>query len=223
MAGFMFESSLGIVTYTIDVDLSTTGQGPGWTAILRACPASVPENTPVSSTRVSGQQISDALNKTSEIQAGQRVRVGQSARQRQYPGTYLDQVVYRHVPRIRCLSALGRQSQAIQLGEISGALKLEDADSNAAINSNTGLITECARSFWTPLLTATDTYWTFNPQGGAFRRADPPQISIRIPNADGNVVEKGAQATCCGACPRPRHAHLKTCSPTFASCTGVTG
>ena len=35
-ARFMRRSSLGIITYTVDVDKIATGQGPGWTALLKS-------------------------------------------------------------------------------------------------------------------------------------------------------------------------------------------
>jgi type IV pilus assembly protein PilY1 len=110
------------------------------------------------------------------------------------------------------------------LGLISGALKLEDADSKAAINSNTGFITECARSFWTP--TSANGLWAFKPQGGCI----PPSGSasdlyLNSDFPDGNVVEKGAQGymlrSLCpsgSGCTTTRT--VKTCSP-IGSCTGL--
>ncbi len=227
-ARFMFESSLGIVTYTIDVDPATTGQGPGWTAILKSMSSvSSGKYAAVSSSTGSGQQISDALNKDlSEIQAVNSVFASVSLPVSvNAQGTYLDQVyIGMFRPDSAAFPRWAGNLKQYKLGEISGALKLEDADSNAAINSNTGFITECARSFWTPLLTATDTYWTFNPQGGCI----PPSGSaanlyMNSNTPDGNVVEKGAQAYVLRGVPTAAPTRiLKTCSPTFASCTTLT-
>jgi len=228
-ARFMFESSLGIVTYTIDVDLSTTGQGPGWTAILKSMSSvSSGKYAAVSSSTGSGQQISDALNKDlSEIQAVNSVFASVSLPVSvNTQGTYLDQVyIGMFRPDSAAFPRWAGNLKQYKLGEISGALKLEDADSNAAINSNTGFITECARSFWTPLLTATDTYWTFNPQGGCIPPSGSATDLYQNSNTpDGNVVEKGAQAYVLRGVPTAAPTRiLKTCSPTFASCTGVTG
>jgi type IV pilus assembly protein PilY1 len=222
-ARFMYQSSLGVVTYTIDVDPATTGtQGPGWSAVLSTM-ASVSSGkyTPVNSSTGSGQQISDALNKDlSEIQAVNSVFASVSLPVSvNSQGTYLNQVyVGMFRPDTGAFPRWNGNLKQYKLGLIGGALMLEDADSNSAINNNTGFITECARSFWTP--TTPDTYWTFNPQGGCI----PPSGSVSglYQNSnfpDGDIVEKGAQAYMLrGTTTRT----LKTCSPAFASCTVLT-
>jgi type IV pilus assembly protein PilY1 len=215
-ARFMKTSSLGVVTYTIDVNPGTTGQGPGWTALLKSMSTvSSGQYNAVSSSI--GQQISDALNKDlSEIQAVNSVFASVSLPVSvNTQGTFLDQVyVGMFRPNASALPRWTGNLKQYKLGLINNALKLEDADSNSAINNNTGFITECARSFWTP--TTTDSYWVFNPQGGCI----PPSGSAKdlYTNSnfpDGNIVEKGAQAyTLRSTTTRI----LKTCSPTFASC-----
>jgi type IV pilus assembly protein PilY1 len=216
-ARFMNQSSLGVVTYTIDVDPVTSGQGPGWTAILHSMAnVSSGKYNAVSSTI--GQQISDALNKDlSEIQAVNSVFASVSLPVSvNTQGTYLNQVyIGMFRPDANGFPRWNGNLKQYKLGLINGALNLEDADSAAAINNNTGFITECARSFWTP--TVTDAYWTFNPQGGCI----PPSGSalglyLNSNFPDGNIVEKGAQAyTLRSTTTRI----LKTCSATFASCT----
>ena len=76
-----------------------------------------------------------------------------------------------------------------KLGIVSNQLRTLDADNIQAINTSTGFITECARSFWTP--TTADTYWTFRPQGGC-TIAGTNYDNSNFP--DGKIVEKGAQA-----------------------------
>lgn len=98
-----------------------------------------------------------------------------------------------------------------KLGKINGVLKLQDADSAAAINNQTGFLGECARSFWTP--NAVDTYWTNEPGGGC--------IGTGYQNSnfpDGNIVEKGAQGYQLRK-QDPATRNIKTCSTVFADCT----
>lgn len=69
------------------------------------------------------------------------------------------------------------------------ALNLVDADEALAINNNTGFITQCARSFWTP--TVLDSYWDYTnseAQGSCTAVAN----STWSNTPDGEVVEKGA-------------------------------
>lgn len=71
------------------------------------------------------------------------------------------------------------------------ALNLVDADDGLAINNNTGFITQCARSFWTPPKTSLDSYWDYDgseAEGSCTAIAN----SIWSNTPDGEVVEKGA-------------------------------
>ena len=79
-----------------------------------------------------------------------------------------------------------------QLGLNSGTIKLFDAKDDLAINTTTGFVTECARSFWTeaPSVGSPDTYWDFAPQG----LCDPVEVTSISNTPDGPYVEKGAQA-----------------------------
>jgi type IV pilus assembly protein PilY1 len=68
-------------------------------------------------------------------------------------------------------------------------LNLVDADEALAINSSTGFITQCARSFWTP--TTVDSYWNYagsQAKGQCTAVAD----STWSNTPDGDIVEKGA-------------------------------
>ena len=99
-----------------------------------------------------------------------------------------------------------------KLGLGNGRLQTQDADSVGAVNSSTGFITECARSFWTP--STVDTYWAFTPPGACLAVAGSRNSNY----PDGNIVEKGAQAYTLRA-PTAGRAPFKTCSD--ASCTGA--
>lgn len=100
-----------------------------------------------------------------------------------------------------------------KLGKINNQLKMLDADDAAAINTQTGFLTECARSFWTPK--TLDTYWTNEPSGGCigtnYQKSNTP---------DGNIVEKGAQAYKLRAI-SPSTRNVKTCSTSFPGCTSL--
>ncbi|HYC42399.1 MAG TPA: PilC/PilY family type IV pilus protein [Noviherbaspirillum sp.] len=220
-ARFMKQSPYGVVTYTIDVNPVTTGQGPGWTAILKSM-ATVSSGTYKAVSTASGSTaLQDAMNKAlSEIQSVNSVFAAVSLPVSvNTQGTYLNQVfvgMFRPdgSDRPRWAGNLKQYKMAFSGDD----LKLVDADNNAAINSQTGFIAECARSFWTP--STADSYWSFQPQG----KCIPPSGSstdlyMNSNFPDGNIVEKGAQAyKQRGTTTRT----VKTCSPSFASCTALT-
>jgi len=227
-ARFMRQNSLGVVTYTIDVDPATNGQGPGWTALLKSMSnVSDGKYAAVSSSTGSGQQISDAINKDlSEIQAVNSVFASVSLPLSvNTQGTYLNQVyVGMFRPDSDGFPRWEGNLKQYKLGFIGADLKLEDATGAAAINSLTGFITECALSFWTP--STTDSYWSFYPQGACIPPSNLAAGTYKNSNSpDGNIVEKGAEAyvlrnTSVSATTVSRT--LKTCSPTFSSCTSLT-
>ncbi|GAC1698093.1 MAG: hypothetical protein PVS2B3_09800 [Steroidobacteraceae bacterium] len=198
-ARFMHRSNLGVVTYTIDVNPPSTGQGPGWSALLKSMasvgggkyqlvPAGAGGTADTSS-------ISQAiLADLSEIQAVNSVYAAVSLpASASAQGTYLNQVyigMFRPDP-----SAAPRwygNLKQYQMGFIGTALRLEDADQKSAINNQTGFITECARSFWSP--TSVDTYWTFFPEGVCLPPAGMASNAYQNSNyPDGNIVEKGGE------------------------------
>lgn len=186
-ARFMKSSNEEITTYTIDVNKVTTGQGPGWTALLQSM-ANVSEGK-YFDVASQGDQIIKVLNTIfSEIQSVNSVFASVSLPiSVNTQGTYLNQV---YVGMFRPEENAGPRwpgnLKQYKLGFESGALKLLDADDKTAINANTGFIAECARSFWTPMMI--DDYWP-SPLGECLlpnaKRSNSP---------DGDVVEKGAQA-----------------------------
>jgi type IV pilus assembly protein PilY1 len=212
-ARFMKKSSLGITTYTLDINKVTTGQGPGWTALLKsAARVSSGKYFDVTS---SGTQISDALlGIFSEIQAVNSVFASVSLPVSvNTQGTFLNQVyVGMFRPDSGSLPRWPGNLKQYKLGLTGGVLKLQDANSTAAINPATGFITACARSFWTP--TAADTYWAFSPRGSCLTVGSENSNS-----PDGNIVEKGAQAY---RLRTDSTRNMKTCSPVFATCAGTT-
>lgn len=213
-ARFMKKSSLGITTYTVDINKVTGGQGPGWTALLKSA-ANVSDGKYFDVTS-SGTQIADALNAIfSEIQSVNSVFASVSLPVSvNTQGTYLNQVfIGMFRPDQNSFPRWAGNLKQYKLGRTDGVLKLQDASSQAAINSSTNFITECARSFWTP--TAVDNYWAFKPQGACLAVANSDVSNY----PDGNVVEKGGQ----GYLLRTTTTRtVKTCDPAFASCTSLT-
>ena len=213
-ARFMKKSSLGVTTYTVDINKVITGHGPDWTVMLQSMArASSGKYFDVSS---SGTQIADALNAIfSEIQSVNSVFASVSLPVSvNTQGTFLNQVyVGMFRPDQDSFPRWNGNLKQYKLGLVGTDLKLLDADGTSAINSNTGFIHQCSRSFWTP--NTLDNYWAFSPQGEC-----TTIVGSDVSNyPDGNIVEKGAQ----GHRLRSDNSRtVKTCSPTFASCTSVT-
>lgn len=211
-ARFMKKSNLGITSYTIDIDKVTTGQGPGWTALLKSVAGqSSGKYFDVAS---SGSQIADALNGIfSEVQsvnsAFASVSLPVSVNTQ---GTFLNQVyIGMFRPDPGSFPRWNGNLKQYKLGYINNVLQLLDADNNSAISSGgTGFIAECARSFWTP--TTLDSYWAFRLQGNCLTANSDASNT-----PDGNIVEKGAQAYQLRS---TTARSVKTCSPT--SCTALT-
>lgn len=193
-ARFMKTSTHNIATYTVDVSLGDSGNGPENSALLKSmATVSGGKYFKVTSTSNAGADISNALNRIfSEIQSVNSVFASVSLPVSvNTQGTYLNQVyVGMFRPDANTLPRWNGNLKQYKLGFAGGdsVLKLLDADSTDAINPETGFIAECARSYWTPLLA--DTYWSFNANavdGGCIGKE-----SSNTP--DGNIVEKGAQA-----------------------------
>ena len=132
-------------------------------------------------------------------------------------GTYLNQVyVGMFRPDATIAPRWAGNLKQYKLGLVNNTLQLQDADSKSAVNSSTGFITDCARSFWTP--TTVDSYWS---NGSSYQKGSCDSIAnSAVSNyPDGNIVEKGAQAYQLRSTTART---VKTCSPTFGSCTAMT-
>ena len=216
-ARYMYQSSMGIVSYTLDVDKVTTGQGPGWTSLLKSI-ARVSNGKYFDVSSTVGGEIANALGTIfTEILAVNSVFASVSLPVSvNTQGTYLNQVfIGQFRPDRDGAPRWNGNLKQYKLGLTNGVLGLQDADNASAINSQTGFITECARSFWTP--STVDNYWAFDPSGKCLTVAN----SAGSNSPDGSIVERGAQAY------RLRSGtvtsrNVKTCSPVFASCTTLT-
>lgn len=210
-----------VVTYTVDVDPITSGQGPGFSALLNSMATEGKgKYFSVNSAVAAGSEIADALNSIfTEIQAVNSVFASASLPVSvNTQGTFLNQIfigMFRPDgnanPRWN-----GNLKQYHFIASVSGGaltLNLADAADALAINNSTGFITQCARSFWTP--TTVDSYWRFAPQGSCTSIAN----SANSNSPDGDVVEKGAAGFRLRAI-NPTARTVKTCG--FASCTVLT-
>lgn len=211
---FMKKSALGITTYTVEIDRGTTGQAPNMTALLQS--VSRVSSGKYFSVSSNVADITNALNSIlSEIQSVNSVFASVSLPVSvNTQGTYLNQVfVGMFRPDGNGMPRWMGNLKQYKLGLVNTDLRLLDANSNSAINASSGFISECARSFWTP--NTADGYWSFAPRGECLTVVDSGNSNY----PDGNIVEKGAQAY------RLRNdasRTVKTCSPTFASCTSMT-
>lgn len=220
-ARFMKESNLAVTTYTIEV-YKSSNQPANWTAQLQSA-ATVSDGTLFDVTaNPSAANVAAALNTAlSEIQSVNSVFAAVSLPVSvNTQGTYLNQVyigMFRPDHDSKPLWA-GNLKQ-YKLGYNAGVLKLLDADTKPAINSSTGFITECARSFWTP--TATDSYWAapLTPQGGICTVGGTAVDTSSSNFPDGNVVEKGAQAYMLRNVSNVSGRTVKTCG--LSSCTAL--
>ncbi len=209
-------TSLGVKVYTIEAAAAAGGQGPGWTALLKSMAGqSKGEYYDLTTKPDLGAALGDALNDIfSKIQSVNSVFSSVSLPVSvNTQGTYLNQVfVGMFRPDQDALPRWNGNLKQYKLGlDGNKQLILQDADDANAINTETGFIAPCARSFWTPARSDTDKYWSFRPAGDCIGKevADSP---------DGNIVEKGAQGYLL------RHMtvaarNVKTCAP--GACTGL--
>lgn len=211
-ARFMKADALDVTVYTLDVNKETTGQGPGWTALMKSMASqSSGKYFDVAS---SGTQILDALNNIlTEIQSVNSVFASVSLPLSvNTQDTLLNQVfvgMFRPDPDANP-RWVGNLKQ-YKIGKAGTEVQLQDAAGVNAVNSQTGFIAECARSYWTP--TTLDTEWSSSPRGDCLTVANSRASNY----PDGSIVEKGAQAyKLRGTTTRT----VKTCSP--ISCTTLT-
>lgn len=134
-------------------------------------------------------------------------------------GTYLNQVfIGMFRPDADSLPRWAGNLKQYKMGMLNGALKLLDASTtptSAISASGSDFIAECARSFWTPALADTDTYWNY------FLKPNCTGYAAASNTPDGNIVEKGGQAYMLRSM-TPANRRVTTCSPVFASCTSLT-
>jgi type IV pilus assembly protein PilY1 len=127
-------------------------------------------------------------------------------------GSYLNQVyIGMFRPTSGYLPRWYGNLKQYKLAFVGADLKLVDANGTQAVNTATGFITECARSFWTP--STVDTYWSGYGTGSCATITGASESNY----PDGNVVEKGAQAYVQRTY-QPQNRVVKTCRSGIANC-----
>ena len=225
-ARFMKQSPYGITTFTIDVDPSTSGQGPGWTALLKSM-ASVSGGVyyKAASAGNAGTDIQTAINAAlAEIQNKASVFASVSLpASTNTQGQYLNQLfVGMFRPDGDDRPRWAGNLKQYKLGYLSGSSVLQalDADGSAAIDPNSGFVGICARSYWTP--SSPDSYWTFQPMGACPAPTGQPSNYYRNSNyPDGDVVEKGASAHVVRSLTPATRSTVYTCSTNFSTCAST--
>lgn len=140
------------------------------------------------------QELAIALNKgLTEIQAVNSVFASASLPVSvNTQGTFLNQVfigMFRPDTTPRWSGNL-KQYKFLASTKAGGGFNLDlvDADNELAINTGTGFITQCARSFWTEK-DIVDNYWKFD---GSVAKGSCSTLTEWSNSPDGDVVEKGA-------------------------------
>ncbi|MEY5097490.1 MAG: hypothetical protein RJA36_209 [Pseudomonadota bacterium] len=225
-ARFMKLSPYGISTFTIDVNPSSSGQGPGWTALLKSM-ASVSGGVyyKASSANNAGADIQTAINAAlAEIQNKASVFASVSLpASTNTQGQYLNQLfVGMFRPDADDRPRWAGNLKQYKLGYVNGSSVLQtlDADDSAAIDPNSGFVGICARSYWTP--TTPDSYWTFQPMGACPAPSGQPINYYKNSNyPDGDVVEKGGSAHMVRSLSPASRSTVYTCSTNFSTCAST--
>ena len=178
-----------VITYTVEVDPGSSGQGPDMTALLKSMASNGKGKYFAVSSGSSGSAIVSALNQIfTEIQAVNSVFAAASLPvSANVRGTNLNQVyvgVFRpDASRLpRWFGNLKMYQFAIN--SATNAVFLADANLVPAENQATGFIANTATSLWT----SPSTFWAFRTP---FSATDVGQASDA---ADGDLVEKGGAA-----------------------------
>lgn len=183
-AHFMSKSPSKIITYTLDVDPITTGQGPGWSALLSSIATqSGGEYFKVSSSgtdlALKLGNIFNQLQAVNSVFSSASLPVSVNSR-----GTYLNQVfmgMFRPDGEAKPRWRGNLKQYQFGYDKSNDTLFLADSAGNPAISGATGFISPSAVSYWT----GTSSFWVNQQMGTPLSSSDSP---------DGEVVEKGGAA-----------------------------
>ncbi len=185
-ARFMKGSAQAVTTFTLDVDPVTTGQGPGWSALLKSIAStSGGEYFNINSSNNNGADVANALrNIFNQIESVNSVftsaslPVSANAR-----GTYLNQVfmgVFRPDANADPRWRGNLKQYRFGYDPVLQTVQLVDANGNPAVGTST-FLAPTAVSYWT----SSSTFFSNDPKGTPPSASDSP---------DGEVVEKGGVA-----------------------------
>jgi len=187
-ARFMSTDTVPVITYTVDVNPSGTGMGPGWTAVLKSMASNGGGKYFAASDANGGAAIVAALQRIfTDVQAVNSVYAATSLPVSvNVRGTNIDQVyigMFRPDENDDPRWYGNLKAYQLAIDSATGNLFLADAIGAHAENSTTGFITSTAQSFWT----TGSSFWGFRQSSlnGAGGASDLP---------DGDLVEKGATA-----------------------------
>jgi len=187
-AKFMSTDTVPVTTYTVDVNPTSTGNGPGWTAVLKSMASNSGGKYFAASDANGGASIVAALQKIfTDVQAVNSVYAATSLPVSvNVRGTNIDQVyigMFRPDANDAPRWHGNLKMYQLAIDSATGNLYLADATGANAQNSATGFITSTAQSYWT----TGSSFWAYRPsiQNGAGGASDLP---------DGDLVEKGAVA-----------------------------
>ena len=174
-----------ILTYTVEVDPSTGGQGPNMTALMQSAATNGKGKYFGVTSGGSGASIVSALQAIfQEVQAVNSVFASSTLPVSvNVRGTNLNQVyigVFRPDAQKSPRWLGNLKAYKLGLSTATNSVFLADANGLPSENSATGFITGSAQSFWTQ----GSTFWNFNPQG----------IGGSSDSPDGDLVEKGGAA-----------------------------
>lgn len=183
-ARFMKESPSNITTYTLDVDPITTGQGPGWSALLSSIAAkSGGQYFKVSSSgtdlALTLGSIFNQLQAVDSVFSSASLPVSVNSR-----GTYLNQVfmgMFRPDGDAKPRWRGNLKQYKFGYDKVNDTLFLADSAGDPAISGATGFISPSAVSYWT----GASSFWINQRMGTPPSASDTP---------DGEVVEKGGAA-----------------------------
>lgn len=186
---------MGVITYAIEVNKKTSGQGPGWSSLLENMALSnggtyQDVSSVASDIEKAIRDVLTQIQATNSVFASVSLPLSASAQ-----GTYLNQVyVGLFRPDGTALPRWAGNLKQYKLGYSGADLRLQDALGSQAIDSTTGFVRICSKSFWT----TANRYWNFRAQqfeeqaGCAVESGSFPPMSSDYP--DGKFVEKGGQA-----------------------------
>ena len=181
-----------VSTYAVEVDPTTTGQGPGHTALLKSMANQGNGKYFGVTSANSGSAIVDALNSIfTEIQAVNSVFAASTLPVSvNVRGTNLNQLyigVFRPDAKDQPRWLGNLKAYQLKKDSSTGAVFTVDKNLVAAINPTTGFITSTAVSFWTDPALPSANYWSF-------RTASVNGVGGNSDSPDGDLVEKGGAA-----------------------------
>src|SRR5260221_4851626 len=155
-----------ILTYTVEVDPNTSGQGPNMTALMQSTATNgkgkyfgVTSGGSGASIVAALQAIFQEVQAVNSVFASSTLPVSVNVR-----GTNLNQVyigVFRPDAQKSPRWFGNLKAYKLGLSTATNTVFLADALGSPAENSATGFITGSAQSFWTQ----SSSFWSFNPQG----------------------------------------------------------